>query len=236
MKRITLSFLAIILALNIATAQQSSEKPYIEVKGTVEKKFTPDVVLLSITISEDADGKGKESIDKLERDLIKAVEAAKLDKKSLTLNNFATLQKRINRRKDGDVSSRDYTLKVVELSKLNNLLHNISEVKGVNISASKFDFSNIEEIEDELYVEAMKKAKKRATLMTSAIGEKLDGVVSIHDGYISKEGSNNRPMLMKSRALNEMSADSSSGNIETPLSLSEYKFSLTLRVKFGLFP
>ena len=234
-KNVLFVLLAALTSLNVLTMQaQVSENKgrYIEVEASAEKYVMPDEISLRILIDE-KDFSKKQSLDALEKEMIKTLKKIGVDiKKDLTVVDMASDFKEYKLRKNEIKLSKSYKLKVETATQAMQVMMKLDEVGISQVSVDNLKCSKIEQYQDELRVEAMKKAQSKAKTLAEAVGQTIGKAIFIReDSYI--------PYTPKSRFRLPnviMLCDSGADDEETlpELEFEKYKLSCSVSVQFEL--
>lgn len=206
MKKILLS--AIIAFTTLGTfAQNVDTRKKIEVGGNAEMEVTPDEIYIGISLKEyQRDVRKKVSIEELEAQLQKAVIKACIATEDFMINNISAYNNYWDKKKDPTfLASKQYTIKVKDLSKLNSVIAEI-DAKGIAYTnIERYAYSKEESLKQELKIKALKQAKTKAGYLVESIGEKLGGALEI-----SETENNNypQPMYRNTMMKAEMASDS----------------------------
>lgn len=180
MKKLLLIVLLALFAWH-AQAQQLDGRRKIEVNGTAEMEVTPDIIYISISLKEYLDGKKKVTIETLERGLQSAVLKAGIPKENFMLNDIASYNFTWNRKSPDYLASKQYRIKVSDLTKWNQLLSGV-DAKGVQYSnIESYDYSKLETVKKDLKIKALKAAREKAVYLAEAVGEKVGMALEINE-------------------------------------------------------
>lgn len=161
---------------------ESSRK--VATKGYAEKEVTPDIIYLSISLKEfymDGNTKKKVFIETLEKQLFDAAIAAGIKKDDFTIQNIYSYNYENKKKNNEMLQSRQYRIKVTNLSGLNAMLDKIDPQGLQSTSISGYDHSQKREIEKELKTEAVKDARQNAEILAAADGQSVGKVLVIND-------------------------------------------------------
>jgi len=181
MKR--LFFIAALLIFTTTTfAQMLDTRRKIEVMGSAEQEVTPDIIYVSISLKEYMNGKNKVDIATLERQLQRAVTEAGVAKEDFMINNIASYNYIIEKKKTPDfLASKQYRIKVRDLNSINTILSKVDD-KGIqSTGVDSYDYSKITELRRELKIKALQAAREKATYLLTSIGEKVGGALDIQE-------------------------------------------------------
>lgn len=207
MKKIilSLSFLVSVLFSNAQMGEKNFiDQPYIEVTGTAEKQIVPDMIYLKIIINE-ADTKGKISIDALEKKMKQRLSDLGIDvTKNLTVEDVSSRYIKYFLKEKDVANSREYVLLVHDAAMAGKALKALSEENISNISILKIDHSEMAQMRFNLRLEAVKIAKVKAEAMAEVLGQKIGKAIYIaenqQNNYRAQSNSN---MLFLSNSLED---------------------------------
>ena len=158
----------------VSSFAQAQEIPFIEIQAKAEKEITPNEIYVMITLLEIQDGRKALKITEQEIKLKKIVKDLGIPTENLTLFNAQANLQNINTWGKKDVVDKKvYSVKVANADVLGKLYQELNKININQASIYKTAYSNQDSVYQELRIEAMKKAKKQAQIMTQAIGESL---------------------------------------------------------------
>lgn len=164
---------------NVITGQP--EKNYLEVVGTAEVDLVPDQYFVSVII----EGKDNENNDKY---LLKQESLFFSVLKELGLDpskdvKVVDLISRIETKifSERYRISKKYMIELTDRALVTKLFIELPKVEIGNISLDKMESSKMEEVKQQLVVEAMKAAKRKAESMTQAIGQSIGKAILIEE-------------------------------------------------------
>jgi uncharacterized protein YggE len=168
-----------------ARAQQGvsivENQNYIEVVGYQKAEVAPDEIYIDFQINE-ADSRGRVSIDNQEREMIRALQALGVDiEKQLTIRDMSSDFKKYILRRTDIQASRSYELKVADAQAAASALSALGKVNVANTSISRAEYSKIEEFTLQNKVAAMKNAQEKAAMLAGAIGQTVGKAIFIQD-------------------------------------------------------
>lgn len=171
---------ALVAVTAFTYAQTVDLRRKIEVSGTAEQEVTPDIINVSISLQEYADGKNKVTIDQLENQLETAVKSAGVPKEDFTINNLSAYNNTYQKKKNPDfLASKQYLIRLHDLNKYNQILSGI-DPKGIqSTNIDSYDYSKIDELKNQLKLKALLAAKQKAAFLLNGIDEKLGDAISI---------------------------------------------------------
>jgi uncharacterized protein YggE len=227
MKKISLIALLTFFVLHLQ-AQTLDLRRKIEVTGTAEIEVTPDIIYISISLKEYMDGKKKIGIESLERALQTAVLKSGIPKENFMVNDIASYNFNWDRKSPDYLASKQYRIKVSDLSKWNQLLAGV-DARGLKYSAiESYDYSKLEAVKKELKTQALKAAREKAVYLAEAVGEKVGMALEINEQ--SNEGYS-QPMYRTQMA---MKTDAAGGEAMPDIDFKKIKLTAQIRAVFEL--
>ena len=227
MKKISLIALLTLFVM-YTQAQQVDLRRKIEVTGTAELEVTPDIIYISISLKEYMDGKKKVGIETLERALQTAVLKVGIPKENFMVNDIASYNFAWDRKSPDYLASKQYRIKVSDLSKWNQLLAGV-DARGLKYSAiESYDYSKLEAVKKELKTQALKAAREKAVYLAEAVGEKVGMALEINEQ--SNEGYS-QPMYRTQMA---MKTDAAGGEAMPDIDFKKIKLTAQMRAVFEL--
>jgi len=189
-KKIILTMFVLLVCLTLSATVKgqnvSNKMKTIQVVGKAQEEVTPDIIYIQITLKEYKKGGRKINMNKLESELVTAVDKLNLPKENLTVDNvYGNNWNWRKRKSDEFFAAKSFKLKVNELSIINDLVDNLDE-DGINaLNVNQYEYSKIEELQDELKIRAIKTAKEKAKKMLSAIDEELGSAIEVSETDIN---------------------------------------------------
>lgn len=173
---------AFILIPALAISQSETPVKKIEVNGKAEMEITPNEIQFRIVLKEYLDGRKKVSINKLESQLVKAIEAEDLDRKDLTVESIYGYNWNWKKQRAEEfLATKSFKLKVADLKKMNEVLERLNE-RGLNsVSVASYTHTELEQYHRDLKLEALKNAKEKAGYLLNGIDENLGPVLEVSE-------------------------------------------------------
>ncbi len=217
----------------VSSFAQAQEIPFIEIQAKAEKEITPNEIYVMITLLEIQDGRKAIKITEQEIKLKKIVKDLGIPTENLTLFNAQANLQNINTWGKKDVVDKKvYSVKVANADVLGKLYQELNKININQASIYKTAYSNQDSVYQELRIEAMKKAKKQAQIMTQAIGESLGKPLIIReDGQPYP-----MPMYRGFVAIQDKLEEDDVNGIVDPYTIEfkPIKFEISVYVKFSL--
>ena len=207
--------------------------PYIEVRASATRKVTPDEIYLKITIKE-SDYKDKKSLQQMQNIMVKELEkqGIDIDKNLTVLSMGSSMKLKTFSLKIKTLTEAVYILKLSDAEAMQNVISALEAQDISNIALAETKYSKRDALESELGVEAIKKAKQRATELVAAIGQEIGKAIYVNSWTMNEVISPRNYKAMATRgAVLEESADAAA--VPT-LSIAENEYSVDVNVRFEI--
>lgn len=222
MKRLILWAVAALVALPAAAQTQEAFPSYVQVYGRAEKEITPDEFYLQIIINE-RDSKGKISVESQQRDMIAALKRLNVDiDKQLKVANLSSEFFK----KKSSVATAKYQLQLGSSAEVARVWQALDDLGISNVSILKVSHSKIDQLKEEVRVEAIRNARKNAATLAEAIGQQVGRCFYIYDS-----NSNVVPAVYDNMVLMRSAKDVATAEMQVEEDLLEFK---TLRLEYGV--
>lgn len=229
MKKMILLAAVALMAMPVFAQQDEAYKSFIQVNGRAEKEVAPDQFYLSIVINE-IDSKGRISVESQQRDMVAALKRIGVDvEKNLKMANMSSSYFK----RSTSLSTAKYQLELGSPAMVAKVYSVLGDMGISNISIVKVSNSKIDELKEQVRIEAIQNAKSTAVTLASAIGQSVGKCFYIYD-------SNNDMMpAFYDNALVMRSMAKASGAVEEaaadePLDFKTIKLSYNVNAKFVL--
>lgn len=201
----------------------------IEVLGSAEREVLPDEIYLTIALKEYKDGTKKVNMDKLESQLVKAVEELGLPKENLQVENIYGYNWDWRKKKSDEfLATKSFRLKLKDVKSVNNLVEKLDS-EGINImNIAEVSHSKIKEIKNDLKLEALKAAKEKANYLLEGIGEQLGSALEI------QELDHGDPYPMHERAMSYAKSEQQDEGYQSNLEYKTIKIKSQIRAVFEI--
>lgn len=222
MKRLILWAVAALVALPAAAQTQEAFPSYVQVYGRAEKEITPDEFYLQIIINE-RDSKGKISVESQQRDMIAALKRLNVDiDKQLKVANLSSEFFK----KKSSVATAKYQLQLGSSAEVARVWQALDDLGISNVSILKVSHSKIDQLKEEVRVEAIRNARKNAATLAEAIGQQVGRCFYIYDS-----NSNVVPAVYDNMVLMRSAKDVATAEKQVEEDPLEFK---TLRLEYGV--
>ena len=230
MKKIIFSLFLVILCSHLGA--QVQEPPYIEVQARAEKEVVPDQIYVMIALFEIQDGRKSIKLAEQESKLKSIVKSLGLPLSNLSLYNAQANYGNINMWGKKEVIDRKYySLKVSNAETIGKLYEELNRIYINEAYIYKSEYSQKDSLLQDLRIEAMRKAKNQANVMTRAVGSKVGKPLIIREQQEYYPVAYENAMMTK--GLYETDDDVSS-NMSESMEYKPLKISLSVYVKFAL--
>lgn len=223
----------IVLLSSIAlSAQNRSEANinYIEVTGRAEKEYVPDQIYTKVVVSE-VDSKGKKNLDKIEKELFKALTTIGVDlKKDITVSDMNSTLEKYLLRKDNIAATREYVIMVKNSNELSQLFEATKKLEITDITITHAKLSNPQEVGRVILKEASEDARLNAEAIAEGLGVKVGSVILVQS-YAFSAGQLTLATPMAMTRSKEISLDSV--NYEVP-DFKKIKVTHSVTVRFEI--
>lgn len=217
-----------VLTLPALAQQQEAFPSYIQVTGRSEMEVAPDEFYLSIVIDE-KDSKGKVSVESQQRQMIDALRRLGIDvDRQLKVANLSSeFFKRRN-----SVATAKYQLQLGTAQQVTRVYEALDRIGISNISIQKVSHSKLEELKQQVRVEAIRDAQRNARTLAQAIGQQIGKCFYIFDSNNDVLPTfYNNAIMMRSMAAE---ADTAAGSDEPSLDFKTLKLQYYVQAKFVL--
>lgn len=231
MKNILL-YTALLLAATL-TAQNpiGEEKPYIEVNGTGELEVIPDEIYVAITLKERSNNKKTVSIEEQEQNLKNALKNLKVDLKNLSLAGADADLVRVEWRKKGVITQKQYSLKLANATILGQVFSELDKLEITDAYVSHVQHSKIDSLRKVVKIMAIKAAKNKADYLLAAIGEKTGKALIVRENDVAYH----QPVwTMANARMDKLESSTSYENYNDPIDFKKIKVESSIYVKFGI--
>jgi hypothetical protein len=175
--------ITLLLIASIATFGQEVFKGehFIEVTGSSEMEVEPNEIFLFIRLREFEENRSKVPLEKLDQEFLKALKAANIDRKNLTIADAGSTLDKI-RRKDKDAfREKSYELKLTSAAALEKFLEKIEPVKVHQLDLTRLHHTDMEKFKIDLKVKALQAAQTKASTLLKSIGAEIGKPIMVRD-------------------------------------------------------
>jgi len=202
--------LALFFVVALVKGQDSKnfiDQNYIEVTGIAYKEVVPDEIYLKIRIDE-KDNKGRESIQSLERKMLRRLESIGIDiDKQVKLNDFSSNFQFYFLKRTDVFESKEYTIQVSTGAKAGEVITELSDMGISNVTLDRVAYSDEEGLKLEVKALAIKNAKMKAASLAGALDQTIGRAIHIQE-YDSPRMFRSNNMEMKVRGAGSMNDQS----------------------------
>jgi uncharacterized protein YggE len=185
MKNLCYSFMLFVCTVGFAQETNYTVLPQIQTKATFTTEVQPDIIQLSIVLSEN-NTKGKVSLEEMERKFRLVLNANQIDiSKQLTLKDLSSNFQSYFLKKTDVLKSKNYLLELNDARTAGKILRELADQDISNVKLAKTEYSKLEELKIELKGKAVEKAKRQAEEMAKAANQTVGKVLYISDVEIN---------------------------------------------------
>ena len=188
MRKIILGLSITVFVIGISRAQEvKSNLRFIEVTGSAETSVEPDEIRFQIGIQEywkeeyERGKKYKDYITKIplieiEKNLMRSLVSVGIAKDQIVIKEIG---QNWNRSGKDFKKSKTFELVLTDLKEVNDILAKV-QIKGINsMRIAALKNKNIVKYREQVKIEAMKAAKKKAGYLLESVNEELGSVISV---------------------------------------------------------
>lgn len=181
LKKILVFTLMLIALSGYSQNKNFIDKPFLETYAKIDSMVVPDRITLRISLKEN-DSKGDISVAELDKKMSSTLKTIGIDiNKQLSLTNLSSnIKKKFIRKNDIQVS-KTYSLLVYDANTADRVIRELENVGLSNISIISMKYSKMEELEVDLRVKAITKARNKAVSMTSPLNQSIGKAIYISD-------------------------------------------------------
>ncbi len=162
-------------------AKNYIDQPYVETTAKIDTSVTPDLIYLSILISED-DTKGKQTVEDLEVKMGATLISIGVNLESqLTLSDLSSNFKNYFLRKKDIIKAKAYELLVYDAKSAGRVIYELEGIGISNVDLSRTEYSKIEKLKINLITRAVLKARAQANAMVIPLGQSIGKALHISD-------------------------------------------------------
>lgn len=176
-KLLIISLVLLISAITSAQEKNFLDVNYVEVTTKADTEVVPDKIYLSVIISE-KENKGKISVEKQEKDMIKILREIGIDaEKNLSVSDMTGFYQKYILRKNQILAEKQYQLIVPSAEVMAKVFASLESVGISDIKIIKSEVSDIDRVKEEIMKKAALKARKQADIIAGALGREIDKMV-----------------------------------------------------------
>lgn len=187
MKNLFLITITLLLIIGANAQAPAAKQKSITVTGVAEMEVMPDEIYVQVDLREyDKKGVGKINIDTIKSNFIAACRSIGIADSNISVkayqayNNYWEYKR--SRKKNPDMNaSISYWIKLGDTKKMDELVDRLDDEATQNFFIAKLDYSKKIELKKQLKINAIRGAKEKATYLTSAIDEHINGAITITD-------------------------------------------------------
>lgn len=220
---------AALMLLPAAAQMQEAFPSYIQVNGRAEKEIVPDEFYLSIVIAE-RDSKGKISVEQQQKAMIAALKRDGIDvEKQLKVANLSSEFFK----KNTSVATAKYQLRLGSAAEVSKAWQTLDDLGISNVSIQKVSHSQLEQLKQQVRIEAMQDARSSAQMLAGAIGQSIGKCFYVYDSNNDvMPAYYNNGVMMRSMKMMDTAAEGAAE--EESLDFKTIKLQYSVQAKFVL--
>lgn len=157
------------------------DQPYIEVTGRADTLVTPNEIFIKIIISE-KDSRDKTSLEELESKMVAAFKEMGIDtEKELSTSDMLSNYRFYLLKQRDILKMKEYILKVTDAATASKVFLKLEDLGLSNTSIDRLEHTELKMIENICRTQAVVTAKKKATSMTTPLGQTVGRAIFISD-------------------------------------------------------
>lgn len=226
---LVLAFLVYAAVVQAQVSKNFIDQNYIEVTGVAYKEVVPDEIYFNVQINE-KDNKGKESVDKLEKEMLSKLESLGLNiKEDVTLNDLSSNFKFYFIKRTDIFASKEYSVKVNSASLAGKVINGLTSIGISNVTLDRLEYSKEEELKLEVKRMAILNAKEKANLLVGALNQQLGKALHIQEFDNPRVF---RPQIMEMNVRAKAAFDTEA--VEPHFEFDKIRVDASIQVKFAI--
>ena len=220
---------AALMLLPAAAQTQEAFPSYIQVNGRAEKEIVPDEFYLSIVIAE-RDSKGKISVEQQQKAMIAVLKRDGIDvEKQLKVANLSSEFFK----KNTSVATAKYQLRLGSAAEVSKAWQTLDDLGISNVSIQKVSHSQLEQLKQQVRIEAMQDARSSAQMLAGAVGQSIGKCFYVYDSNNDViPAYYNNGIMMRSMKMMDTAAEGAAE--EESLDFKTIKLQYSVQAKFVL--
>ena len=220
---------AALMLLPAAAQTQEAFPSYIQVNGRAEKEIVPDEFYLSIVIAA-RDSKGKISVEQQQKAMIAALKRDGIDvEKQLKVANLSSEFFK----KNTSVATAKYQLRLGSAAEVSKAWQTLDDLGISNVSIQKVSHSQLEQLKQQVRIEAMQDARSSAQMLAGAVGQSIGKCFYVYDSNNDViPAYYNNGIMMRSMKMMDTAAEGAAE--EESLDFKTIKLQYSVQAKFVL--
>lgn len=178
-----LLFTIFLAAITVLAAAQTTDthSRFIKVRGEAELEIEPNVIVLSIQLSEyTVAGNRVKSLEEIDSDFLKVVDASGLDEDDIVVSRVSSSAYQ-TKRKRNVYDTKTYEITFKGHKRLLDFTGRLGDVDINHMYITRLTHSDIDQLNIELKKQAFQNAKIKARELVEHAGDELGWVISIEE-------------------------------------------------------
>lgn len=167
----------------ISFGQTTKTDNAITVVGIAEKEIEPDWLILGMSTKETENIKKKSEIVTMENSILSFIISLGLDSSSFSIDRYSANTKHSYSASSKYKLSKSYRLKIDDIALLDTIIAKCLESDMDNVYVNQIGHSQIDSIQNQVLVDALKSARLKADIISKTMGITLSKVISVNETY-----------------------------------------------------
>lgn len=232
MKNILLILIGFITIQTFAQNKNFIDQPFLETIAEIDTLVTPDKIHLVIMLNEE-DNRNRKSTEELEASMLRVLNSLKIDlEKNLSLLDYSSDFKKYFLSGQKILKTKMYSLIVNDAKTVGKVMAGLEREEISNVSITKTEYSESDQLLLNLKAKAILKAKKNAEKMVQPLNQKIGKAIYISDLETASITSQLQGKVAGVQIRGYSSIYGSRAKEDIVIDFEKMKFSTKVKVKF----
>jgi uncharacterized protein YggE len=232
MKNILLILIGFITIQTFAQNKNFIDQPFLETIAEIDTLVTPDKIHLVIMLNEE-DNRNRKSTEELEASMLRVLNSLKIDlEKNLSLLDYSSDFKKYFLSGQKILKTKMYSLIVNDAQTVGKVMAGLEREEISNVSITKTEYSESDQLLLNLKAKAILKAKKNAEKMVQPLNQKIGKAIYISDLETASITSQLQGKVAGVQIRGYSSIYGSRAKEDIVIDFEKMKFSTKVKVKF----
>jgi len=232
MKNILLILIGFITIQTFAQNKNFIDQPFMETIAEIDTLVTPDKIHLVIMLNEE-DNRNRKSTEELEASMLRVLNSLKIDlEKNLSLLDYSSDFKKYFLSGQKILKTKMYSLIVNDAQTVGKVMAGLEREEISNVSITKTEYSESDQLLLNLKAKAILKAKKNAEKMVQPLNQKIGKAIYISDLETASITSQLQGKVAGVQIRGYSSIYGSRAKEDIVIDFEKMKFSTKVKVKF----
>jgi uncharacterized protein YggE len=232
MKNILLILIGFITIQTFAQNKNFIDQPFLETIAEIDTLVTPDKIHLVIMLNEE-DNRNRKSTEELEASMLRVLNSLKIDlEKNLSLLDYSSDFKKYFLSGQKILKTKMYSLIVNDAQTVGKVMAGLEREEISNVSITKTEYSESDQLLLNLKAKAILKAKKNAEKIFQPLNQKIGKAIYISDLETASITSQLQGKVAGVQIRGYSSIYGSRAKEDIVIDFEKMKFSTKVKVKF----